>query len=975
MYKYVLQQKKNCVGKMFLLLGNFLSIIFTVYAANRQPARASYLDKISSVCLPKWASLSMLDVTRHNVACIRQQRLYLQCIPYRKPFFSYFLKSSRYTKPCGFIRSHQHYRSRVRHWDISVVQGSYLNLTFHRFSLPMGHGLCKQRQGSEFVFVHQTNKFHQTSATEVYLCGKRSPFSLLLNSSSAGITHSTEMRFKFDNVGFFVMNYQLYDAGDAAVDAVINHYRVTDNMGILHIRQLFLYQVVNDSKEISLHIVGDRFQILHLSVNGTQRLLNYLNIAAYDGPSPSQKHQVFPSTKNGSDILQIKFATFQAYLKLVCNKWQCRRLKLHYIFRSTLIDVKPYLTYTEVAFQQQQIVSIDLPHQAVCMTGALLYCLFEINLESKLAGTKTFAGSHIYDKVNITFEKIVFPGPDYIGNYPEENMCLLAGISVVDAYRLEIMQGFSMSESNPVKRDVIDSVLPEVTMCYTIPQEKTGEPGKFVRDLPMKVFLSMSQTVYILIYAYGAFIDLNKYLFSLTASITNCLGVMIDCPISTTDSLLTLSRDKKLFTTKRQIPGKEEVCPFGHLSLIDITYDQSEHYKSHLYIHYCTDIRKYHTHAVMKHVTNFGAHSEKCLFVQSNPSPALSDRFCDATISGFNMFSVKFSLFQSLKCTFAAKTESLFLLHGDTQGLLLNTPPSQRVFNGTMLAVMYRSNCLHYSVKVTSQCLAPEKSAVNLSAQWEDAIVFNDEVRPICNQYTLQVDTTQMHKIDVRKHILMFALEFDSVLEEIGTIFNFLSHIINEFLGFYALVMRLSLFGNCSRSCSRYEISVVYEESSERALVLLQWKAHLQTSRDFEIVLPQIPLRGWLIYIQHLCFTNSVQDNCYVVVLLSDTNQIGTENLQDALLPNLTSFATYHFLWTKEEYTWLDAESLCAGLGMHLVSITSDSEQLIVTDMLAGAGFYGGLGSLLTPCRLETPLCIIYIGLQVEVKCKTINNR
>ena len=41
-------------------------------------------------------------------------------------------------------------------------------------------------------------------------------------------------------------------------------------------------------------------------------------------------------------------------------------------------------------------------------------------------------GPHIADKVQIKSEEIMFPGPDYRGNYPEEHKCLPAGISAVD---------------------------------------------------------------------------------------------------------------------------------------------------------------------------------------------------------------------------------------------------------------------------------------------------------------------------------------------------------------------------------------------------------------------------------------------------------------------------------------------------------------------------------------------------------------
>ena len=58
-----------------------------------------------------------------------------------------------------------------------------------------------------------------------------------------------------------------------------------------------------------MHILGDRFQVLLVSINGTQRLLDHLSTAAYDGPGPSEMHHVFPRVNNKSDGLQMELQT------------------------------------------------------------------------------------------------------------------------------------------------------------------------------------------------------------------------------------------------------------------------------------------------------------------------------------------------------------------------------------------------------------------------------------------------------------------------------------------------------------------------------------------------------------------------------------------------------------------------------------------------------------------------------------------
>lgn len=61
---------------------------------------------------------------------------------------------------------------------------------------------------------------------------------------------------------------------------------------------------------------------------------------------------------------------------------------------------------------------------------------------------------------------------------------------------------------------------------------------------------------------------------------------------------------------------------------------------------------------------------------------------------------------------------------------------------------------------------------------------------------------------------------------------------------------------------------------------------------------------------------------------------------------------------------------VCMQLGMHLASISSKDEYRLVTGMLSGDG-YGTESysetTILTPCKVEASLCMLYIGMQVKV--------
>ena len=86
-----------------------------------------------------------------------------------------------------------------------------------------------------------------------------------------------------------------------------------------------------------------------------------------------------------------------------------------------------------------------------------------------------------------------------------------------------------------------------------------------------------------------------------------------------------------------------------------------------------------------------------------------------------------------------------------------------------------------------------------------------------------------------------------------------------------------------------------------------------------------------------------------------------------------TPFAEYHLLWSHGDYTWDEAEEICQELdGMHLASISSEKEYLLITRMLLG-GVYRVYDTdrrvqpIFTPCLVGSPLCLIHIGLKRQV--------
>ena len=164
----------------------------------------------------------------------------------------------------------------------------------------------------------------------------------------------------------------------------------------------------------------------------------------------------------------------------------------------------------------------------------------------------------------------------------------------------------------------------------------------------------------------------------------------------------------------------------------------------------------------------------------------------------------------------------------------------------------------------------------------------------------------------------------------------------------------------------------MYRALVSHNVVLLQWNLVLNAS-GFQVTLSDIPMSGVLLYITSL---NDIclEKVCSANIDIQHGNKLdGVLSIRTGRASDQTPFAEYHLLWSHGEYTWDEAEEICQELdGMHLASISSEKEYLLITRMLLG-GVYHEFDTnklhlpLLTPCLMGSPLCLIYIGLKRQV--------
>ena len=172
----------------------------------------NYVDEIVSLCTAnsQIRTQSLFGMLKYSIYCETAQRRYLQCIDKWEAAFNLQQWPSINSKPCGYI-SRSENQAQLTVWIIHTHVLLNLNLTFLEFSLPMPYGQCDSWGAPEYLLLESKHNMDQ----KMYLCGRRSPFSLIWYDSELTVIHQASVH----NLGFFLLHYQ-----DCSVDAQLHQY-------------------------------------------------------------------------------------------------------------------------------------------------------------------------------------------------------------------------------------------------------------------------------------------------------------------------------------------------------------------------------------------------------------------------------------------------------------------------------------------------------------------------------------------------------------------------------------------------------------------------------------------------------------------------------------------------------------------------------------------------------------------------------
>ena len=937
-----------------------------------RPAWIQYIDAMYAVCISQEVAGINMKLTTLS-RCFNAQREYLQCISSVYPsdkFLAVSRTSSGLRTPCGLIHlsSGNEASFTRRRWIIGVHSQLYLNLTVLEFVLPMPYGKCNRSEGSEYLIIrHEIHSSNRARKDDVFLCGTHSPFSLVWTESRALLVYRRVPSIK--QIGHFHIQYQVCDQRVRSRKIhIIYQASVFQKAGSseLKLSNLPSFESYEPRRVMyTVYLLGNRLKVLMMRFGLVDTSKEHFSVDAFDGPGPAELHR-HPIKHQVLDTEWIQFSMFQAYLQITCEKFHSGGIFIKYGWTSAL----PYASHIKLSEGSTTTLN---DFTRLCSQGNHWYCVFSI------------AASNL-ENVEISLQTVNFHGPDYLGGFSEPYNCLLAGVTIADGYRATFMRGDHsfIKDLGDIPKDLaVDSVLPEITTCYKVPAT-VGE--NVVWGFPVDTFVSYSSTLLFVFYAYEAYVDLSKSDIKLVIRPSHSAGLIVSCPSIHADGYLGIGT--LALSASAGVSLGKQVCLMGHMLIVHLTSiqrDRLDALSSQVIICTHPESRMTTVMIIPKLSPSFSSpESVRSLFVQTNPHTGDRNMFClfeVMDISGTK--NLEYTLFMKVPVSlhtvpFYVEATSL------TSGNLSFGKREQ--LSGRYLQLHIYMVPTYVSAKINASL--PCTEAVRLELSGETHKIFERHLQqtadvadcqnywiPLWNDNKINNDNNSINNNTHLIYLPKIALleNFDKVIETKVKMGKLSAFHFNRNIGNFLFVIKINLHGTCAQHCNHITVQTVYRALVSHDTVSLQWNLVLNTG-NFQVTLCDVPMSGVLLYI------TSLNDKCIhkvcsanIDVQYHDTKENHVLSIWNDSASDQAPFAEYHLLWSHGAYTWDEAEEICQELGgMHLASISSEKEYLLITRMLLGSTYHvfdtdEFYLPILTPCLMGSPLCVIYIGLKRQV--------
>ena len=935
-----------------------------------EPKRSTwiqYIDAMYAVCISQEdAEVSMKLTTLLH--CFNAQWKHFQCIISSKPSDDFLAATSTISflqTPCGLIHlsNKEGAPFRTRQWTITVHSQLYLNLTFQELVLPMPYGRCDLHLGSEYLLIRDVfDSLDLTVKDRLFLCGEHSPFSMVWRDSRALLVYRRVP--SITQIGHFRIRYQVCDHRVRTRKVnIIYHASVLQRAKStwLKVSELPFSETGPEHVTYTIHLLGSKLKLLDMMFVLADARQEYFSIEAFDGPGQDELHR-HPIEHQVLEAKWIYFSTFQGYLQITCEKYHCGGIFVKYRWPSSL----PFAY--DIMLAEDLIINLN-DVAGLCSQDNYWYCIFSI-------------GTRIRDNVEISLHTVNFHGPDYLGGFSEPYNCLLAGITIADEYRTTFMssEDSEFKDLGDISRDLaVDSVLPEITTCYDVP---LAVGDSVVWGFPIDTFVSYGPRLILVIYAYGAYIDMSTSDIKMVARPSHSAGLIVSCPTIPADGYLGIgTQDISGNVATSQM--KRLTCPLQDILYVKLASKLQERenaLSSEVIICTYSKLKMTAVTIVPHLIEQFGSGVVRSLFVQRNPYAYEEESQYGCNIQAMDLRLAKHLHYNlSIKVPVAMVAVPFSVVATSlTSGTLTFSDRNQVTGQYSKVRLSTLSKyILNMELNVTLPCAEAVRHQLNGK---DDNIFYHLQEAadaPQCQSYVISLRNNDNTTTDNNTHLMYFPkVPFLTVLDTVidgGAKMGKLTAVnFNWNMGGFLFIINIHLTGKCAQHCKHVKIQIVYRALVSHNIVSLQWNLVLNSS-GFQVTLSDIPVSGLLLYI------TSLSDKCLQKECSANID-VQYDNKQDHVLPiwngrasNHTPFAEYHLLWIYREYTWDEAEEICQELdGMHLASISSEKEYLLITRMLFG-GVYHEFDTdkfhlpLLTPCLMGSPLCLIYIGLKRQV--------
>lgn len=941
-------------GIIFLLLLYFQCRF--VEGRKHRAAWVAYVEKITASCTSLHIQMGLRAFLQSHVICLKKQQIDLECT-------STLVASAEqnfFSSPCGSIalqfKLQSHHVQQM--WLIWVNHHMYVNMIFLEFSLSYSHTYCSSHQAVELLIVEDPTGQKPSST----FCGRRSPFSLTWEDNNPLVFYKAVPGI---DSGYFQLQYQVCEpegrSTQSKLDIISHNFMVKSTILLVQeFSSLTPKLTYNGWASYKIHLLSSKLRNLDLGLYTQFDDWKTLLIDVFEGPGSSAIHQ-HPFQEDLMNGEWIYFFTFQCYIHIECTKISCERSQLVYVWG--LIDIDSILL--EIEGRTEIHLTPSPCSKLYESTSTLIYCVVKLKPKELMK-----------NRIEIQFDSIFFDGPEYLGDTSDEHNCLLAGVTVADSLRFaynRYQEGLMEGVNSMDKDFAVDSLLAELTTCHDIGFQKKGTSGKLKLASPLDTFVSLTGETYLVIYAYGGYINLSTSQVQLIVSTTTCTGLTLGCYQIPSNGVLIIGR--QIYRVETLLSQKANIfCPLGNMLFVLISV-----LDVYLEVIWCS-MDDMTSLLVVQYPGIEYSWTETCLMINLNPYPVRYGRTHSCTLSETDIddsvtqhYAIKTKTVQSVWCI--ANEWATVPVSGNTTGFI--AVGRAQPFNALVSLNIY---CVYLNIKILSRCsnvtYTPTVRSLTTYNYLQTDLALSSTTR-MCYNQLIFIDGNRTALLRVPQPGLIPTLE--KSVGRGGFNNEVASALFNFGIGRVAMILTVSVarHSHSAASCTQLHLHVVYQEAKEGRVMLLHWNFNFSSPLQgaYEVSLLQIPVSGWLMYISRDVDIPNLPP-CVLNTTIRDTddNDAGMSDyvslMSDYVKTDRQPFGSYVLVWTSGEYTWYEAEKKCQQMGMHLASISSPEEFQLVTGLLAGrsrkTGNWFEVG-ILTPCRTHYPLCVVFLGLQVQV--------